>query len=185
MKEAEIIQGCQRNDSRCQQRLYELYYPLMSSIALRYSSNIDEARQGLNFAFLKVLQNIEKYNPDYALATWIRTIFVRHFIDEYRKQQRTRHWMDISSLQEYELPSDENQAVEGHMKEFLDHLLALLPLSSRTVFCMHAVDGFSYAEIAGMLEITEATCRWHVNSARKKLQELLKTHELKIHSQAL
>lgn len=157
----------------------------MSNLATRYTGNYDEARQGLNFAFLKVLQNIHRYDPKYSLATWIRTIFVRHFIDEFRKKRQDTEWFAIENVEGKEIPITLNQVEETYESEYLDYLLNALPLSTRLAFTMYAVDGFGYSEIAEILETTENTCRWHINSARKKLKEMLNADLVKQKSKAI
>ena len=42
------------------------------------------------------------------------------------------------------------------------------------VFNLCVLDGYEYGEVAELLETSEATCRWHVHFARKKLQQLVK-----------
>ncbi|MDP3929790.1 MAG: hypothetical protein Q8R57_12265 [Bacteroidota bacterium] len=50
MTEAELINGC------------KLYFPFMSKIAIRYYENKDDAVASINFAFLKLLQNLKQNN---------------------------------------------------------------------------------------------------------------------------
>lgn len=157
----------------------------MSSLATRYSSNEDEARQGLNFAFLKVLQNLKKYDSNFAFATFLRTIFVRHFIDEYRKNKQLQDLASIDAVAELEMPVTQNEVHAVFESEYLDHLMNLLPLATRTVFVMHVVDGYNYQEIAELLEVSESTCRWHVNAARKTLQKHWEAHKKIVQSQAI
>ncbi|MDP1803241.1 MAG: RNA polymerase sigma factor, partial [Bacteroidota bacterium] len=56
--------------------------------------------------------------------------------------------------------------------------IAQLPPASRQVFNLYFVDGFKHKEIAELLDITEGTSKWHLNSAREKLKELLKKNDL-------
>ena len=48
-----------------------------------------------------------------------------------------------------------------------------LPPMCKTVFNLHAVDGFKHDEIASMLGISTGTSKAHLYKARKKLQEML------------
>jgi RNA polymerase sigma-70 factor (ECF subfamily) len=49
-----------------------------------------------------------------------------------------------------------------------------LPESTKVVFNLFAIDGFSHKEIGEMLGISEQTSKWHTKMARKKLKEQLK-----------
>lgn len=56
------------------------------------------------------------------------------------------------------------------MKDLLG-LIQLLPPMSRTVFNLFVFDGYSHKEIGKMLDMSEGTSQWHVNNARKNLQQ--------------
>ncbi len=58
MNDQELIKGCIAEDRRCQNALYKKYFPLMSSIAIRYVANREEAIYKLNHGFLKVLPQL-------------------------------------------------------------------------------------------------------------------------------
>jgi RNA polymerase sigma-70 factor (ECF subfamily) len=45
---------------------------------------------------------------------------------------------------------------------------------SSKVFNLFAIDGYPHTEISKMLDISEGTSRWHLASARKKLQEMIR-----------
>ncbi|HEY1046798.1 MAG TPA: sigma-70 family RNA polymerase sigma factor [Bacteroidia bacterium] len=185
MTEKELIQGCKKQDRRCQNALYRLYFPLLSSIALRYSDNEEEAVQHINYGFLKVLQNIESYNPEYTLATWIRNILINHIIDENRKKRL--YVSNIEVVEDIEAEDLYNYN-DGEQRMQADDLLAMLrklPDSSRKVFTLFAIDGFRHKEIAEMLDISEGTSKWHVNDARRKLMELLQNEKKTINESRL
>lgn len=147
---------------------------MMSGIAMRYCRSEEDTLQAVNFAFLKVLQNIEKYDQNHALATWIRTILVRHLIDEYRKNHKQIQNIPFEESSEHELALEVNLA-EYHFTEMrLRAMLNKLPEVSRTVFNLYAIEGYKHAEIAASLSISEGTSKWHVSEARKRLKQMLK-----------
>ncbi len=177
MEEREIIQGCIQQDRKCQSALYKLYFPMMSSIAMRYTLDKDEALLNINYSFFKVLQNLKSYKSEYTLATWIRNILIRHIIDELRKSKKFR-FENVTLENEFiETTFNYNEGEQKLNADYLIELLSQLPESTRTVFVLHAVDGFKHKEIADMLSISEGTSKWHVNDARKKMTTLLKEIE--------
>lgn len=177
MEEKDIIQGCIQHDRKCQNILYKLYFPLMSNIALRYNLNKDDALSDINYGFFKVLQNLHHYNPEFALATYIRTILIRHIIDKQRVSKQFKHeTLDLNSV-DIQHNYDTNLGSEKLEFEDLMNLLKKLPKTSRTVFLMFAIDGFKHKEIAEMLNISEGTSKWHVNEARKLLMNMLNNIE--------
>ena len=54
--------------------------------------------------------------------------------------------------------------------EVIIDLIRSLPAAAQAVFNLYIVDGYGHKEIAGLLQISEGTSRWHLNAARKTLQ---------------
>jgi len=48
-----------------------------------------------------------------------------------------------------------------------------LPPVSQAVFRLFALEGYSHAEIASNLNISEGTSKWHLSTAREKLRVLI------------
>lgn len=145
----------------------------MSNLALRYSRNREDAVQGLNSGFLKVLLNLKKYNPEFALATFIRHIMINHLIDEFRKEQKHTGHMSMDAagaMSGHTTRNDGELKLEGHD---LFRLLQSLPEMTGKVFNLYAVDEYKHHEIATMLGIPEGTSKWHVSAARRLLKEMI------------
>ncbi len=170
MTEQELIQGCIKQDRRSQNELYKRYFPLISSIALRYTNNQEEAIQQMNLGFFKVLMNLEKFDNQFALATWIRNILVNHLIDEFRKEQKYITNIHVMDFQEYDYGNSFNDGALKLEEQELRQLLKNLPVVTQKVFNMFAIDGFKHTEIGEILGITEGTSKWHVSEARKRLK---------------
>jgi RNA polymerase sigma factor (sigma-70 family) len=179
MTEQQLIAGCIQQDRRSQNELYKRYFPLMSSVALRYSHNEDEAIQRMNGGFYRVLKNLEKYDNQYALATWIRNILVNHLIDEFRKEKRYIAHIHLMDYDDGLVGVDFNTAESNLGEEDLRNILRKLPDVTQHVFNLFAIDGYKHREIADYLGISEGTSKWHVSDARKKLKTMLEEQQIK------
>ena len=177
MTEQQLIAGCIQQDRRSQNELYKRYFPLMSSVALRYAHNEDEALQRMNGGFYRVLKNLEKYDNQYALATWIRNILVNHLIDEFRKEKKYIANIHLTDYEGVNPEVEYNQADLQFDAQELRNMLERLPDVTQRVFNMYALDGFKHREIADYLGISEGTSKWHVSDARKKLKAMLEAQE--------
>ena len=89
MNENEIIKGCLKNDRASQKTLYEYFYSGMLGVCLRYSKNRDEAQDILHEGFLKVFNNLSKFNNSGSFEGWIRRIMVNTCIDNLRKNTKS------------------------------------------------------------------------------------------------
>ncbi|MDB9882897.1 sigma-70 family RNA polymerase sigma factor [Bacteroidia bacterium] len=179
MTEQKLIAGCIKQDRRAQNELYKRYYPLMSSIALRYTHNEDEALQRMNGGFYKVLKNLEKYDNQYGLATWIRNVLVNHLIDEFRTEKNYIATIHLTDYADVDPSLDYNNAdLEFDAQELRD-MISRLPDVTQKVFNMYAIDGFKHREIADAISISVGTSKWLVSDARKKLRAMLEAQTIR------
>src|SRR5580698_1002505 len=87
MIEAQVIRDCIKKDRRAEYLLYKQSFPLLIKVCYRYTNNIDDAMDFLNRGFLKILNNLEKYDFGLPFEAWIRRIMVNAIIDEFRKNK--------------------------------------------------------------------------------------------------
>src|SRR5678815_5454210 len=89
-QERDLVEACIAKERWAQKQLYEEHYSLLMAVCLRYSSNHDDAMDILHEGFIKILQNIGRYQPGTSLVAWMRRIVVNTAIDYYRMQSRRR-----------------------------------------------------------------------------------------------
>jgi len=175
--ENQLLKNCIRGERKAQYQLYELCYSFLMSVAARYTNSKDDAEDIVNRSFLKILNNIANYREEVPFGLWIRRITINTAIDEYRK--RKNEWMMTESTDFSERQFDGisiNTYLEKMDAEQIQGLIDHLPESSRKVFNLFVVDGYSHKEIGELLNISEGTSKWHVNHARTRLKELIAKH---------
>jgi RNA polymerase sigma factor (sigma-70 family) len=171
-----LLRDCRKEKRRAQEELYRLCYSCMLSVCFRYERNKEDAEFLLNKAFFKVLTKLDTYQSDKVpFEAWIRRITINTVIDEYRKNKKNQ-------LDYVEQPMDfapvtvmnYNEADQQFEAEELQLMIEKLPPVSKQVFNLYAIDGFNHREIGEKLNMSEGTSKWHLSSARKKLQALLR-----------
>lgn len=170
LEESSFVAACVQNERWAQQKLYEVFYPSVMPLCMRYSNNSDDAMDIMHEGFIKIFRNISKYKVGTSLNSWIKRIMINTAIDHYRKMSRRRtENLDTA----YSLSSSDPNVV-SHMtvKEIMGCLQKLTP-AYRNVFNLYVIEGFSHREIANRMGITESTSRSNLVKARKKLQGLL------------
>ena len=170
----ELLHACMENSRRAQNELYKQCYSIMMSVCFRYENNKEDAEFLLNKAFFKILKNLDKYDSATPFEAWIRRITINTAIDAYRKAQRQK--LDFVEEPSKSAGSDQmnfNEADQRLNAEELQNIINSLPPASKAVFNLYAIDGYSHKEIAAKLDMSEGTSKWHLSSARKKLQELV------------
>ena len=173
-----LIQGCLKNDRRAQEELYKRYYPAMMSLCLRYVRERNDAVEILNDAWLKVFKQLARYDATKGtLYTWMRTIVINTALDALRKQKIIRQ-REVQGMGEEE-PGIDNDAISKLSGDELLGLISQLPVTTRLVFNLYSIDGFSHREIADMLGISEGTSRWHLSDGRRQLKLIIYLMESK------
>ena len=175
LSEPDLIKGCILNDRRMQELLYKQYCSAMMVLCKSYTKNEEDAIEVLQDAFLKIFQQIDKYDASRSsLYTWMRKIMITTAIDFLRKQNRKN--VSIEWKEEYD-PAIEAEALQRMSAQQVQCMLQHLPATTRAVFNLYITEGYNHREIGDMLQISEGTSRWHLSEARKYLINLLKAKE--------
>ena len=149
------------------------------TICMRYTKNEQDAVEVLNNGFLKVFKNIGKYDAHIAgLYTWISVIVINSCLDHIKIRNSRETHTELMEAEQVEVPAD----VIGKISSAeLLQLVRQLPAATQAVFNLYVVDGYSHKEIAAMLGIKEGTSKWHLNAARKALQQIIQLQKIQAH----
>lgn len=174
--EQDIITGCKAQNQLFQKKLYEIKYNLFLKICMRYTQCEQDAEMVLHDGYLKIFSSIDAYENKGSFEGWMKRIIINTCLDYIKsKSQSNKRQTDFKDeMHEINITSSDLNAFEQMtMKEILIEIQSL-PTMSKTVFNLFIIDGYTHREISASLHITEGTSQWHVNNARKLLQEKLK-----------
>lgn len=122
----------------------------------------------LNVGMMKVFDKLAKYRWEGSLEGWVKRVVFNSTIDQFRSR-RQRPTLEIA---DWDQPANA-AATQSLYAEDLCRIIDLLPETSKEVFWLFAVEGYSHAEIAAQLNFTEGNSRWHLNKARQLLRQKL------------
>ncbi|PCI98855.1 MAG: RNA polymerase subunit sigma-24 [Flavobacteriales bacterium] len=169
----QLIKKVEKKERKAQIELYRLCFNDLMSIASRYNKNEEDSALLVNNCFLKIIDNLNKYNSSKPFQAWIRRIAINEVIDDYRKNKKRKElFVDTENIESNEGQSfsEIDHKIEA---EELNNMLFELPKATRTVFSLIAIDGYSHKEIAKQLNISLETSKWHMKEARKRLKIML------------
>lgn len=172
LTEEELVEGCIKNDRRCQEQLYRRYFERMMRMCMRYTSDREVAMEIVNTGFLRVFKKLHTFSFKGSLEGWIRRLIFHSLSDYFKKNSKSVHFLD---LEDRDAPIRED-AYNNLFLEDLLKLVELLPNATKEVFCLYAIEGYTHVEIAKRINISVGTSKWHLSSARKKLKKLIKAH---------
>lgn len=180
------IKEIKKNNRKVTLDLYHHSYSLFMSIAVRYHNNKEDQMDIVNTAFMKIVNNIDSYKVGTNYFAWAKQITKNVVIDLYRKNKKyksqfvisgSEHFLATSSEESESLTSEMNTLKDYEMEE-VERILNQLPPATKITFNLHAIDGYSYKEIAKELDIGFETVKWHIKDARKRLRNLLEHNTL-------
>lgn len=148
----------------------------MAALCLRYTRNEEDAIEVLHNGFLKVFRNMHTYDAAKAtLYTWIRKIMVNSAIDHIRQRNK----FSVIELEKAEELGIDADAVSRLSAAELLRLVKKLSPATQTVFNLYVVEGYNHREIANLVGISEGTSKWHLSEARRQLQGMLQSLQLR------
>ena len=166
------IQGCLENNRKAQFALYNWSFPYLMQVVMRYCKQEEDARSLTNQAFLKVLQTLETYDAQRPFIPWIRTIAIRLAIDAHRQGKRDPLVFQgqEDEREEAVVPAEIMLSID---LEHIEAALKQLDATDRMVFNLFVIEGYSHAEIADFLEISERTSKRCLQRAKENLRQRL------------
>ena len=129
-------------------------------------------------ALVAVHQARHTYNPRHPFRPWLFAI-VRHKTIDILRKQRTREKATDQYTREQQVlsqPFDTPEAGDGMLE---NGLLDKLPDQQREILVLTKVIGYSIAETAGKLGISQSAVKVRVHRAIRKLRQLLEEDEPK------
>jgi len=171
MTDEQIVDGCIKKNAIAQQYLYDKFSRKMMGICLRYFDNVEEAEDVLQNGFIAVFGHIETFKGTGSLEGWIKRIMVNTALTSIRKNKKFKQNLELDNV-EFMLPSSDLANDDLKTKELLK-IIQSLPPGSRTIFNLYAIEGYSHAEIASMLNISEGTSKSQYSRARAYLQKVI------------
>src|SRR5215510_10049518 len=96
----QLIEGCIKQDRKCQKLLYKAFYGFAMGICLRYANNRDEAAEVMNQGFFKVFTRIETYDISRPFKAWLGKIMMNVSIDYYRANLKMAYTEDLDKAEQ-------------------------------------------------------------------------------------
>ena len=169
-------------------RFQEDALPLLDSLygaALRMTRNPQDAEDLVQETMLRAYRAFDRFEAGTNLKAWLFRILTNAYINTYRKRQREPQKVSADEVEEFDLYRE----LKNHDTQFeatpesivLDSLVDSdiidaiddLPEQFRLAVVLSDIEGFSYAEMAEIMDVPMGTVMSRLHRGRKALQKRL------------
>src|SRR6476659_507965 len=162
------------------------FMPSLYSGALRMTRNAADAEDLVQETYLKAYRAFASFEEGTNLKAWLFRILTNTFINSYRAKQRRPGETDLDDVEDLYMyrrlggleaamagRSAEDELLERFTDDEVKQALEDLPEQFRVAVLLADVEGFSYKEIAEILDIPIGTVMSRLHRGRKQLQKRL------------
>lgn len=163
------------------------YLDQLYAAALRMTRNGADAEDLLQETYTKAYSSFRQFTPGTNLRAWLYRILTNSYINSYRKRQRQPQVSDGADVEDWQLARAESHT-SGGLKSAetvaLEHLpdndvkeaLSELAPDFRLAVYLADVEGFSYKEIAEIMDTPIGTVMSRLNRGRSQLRRRLENY---------
>lgn len=158
-----LIKDCIEGSSKARRELYELYSSQLMGLCYRYAKSTDDAKDIFQDGFIKVFENLHTLKNPESLEAWMKRIFVNEALKFIGKNDS---FMMVDYSYAEMSPAQDYSIIDKMAIDDMTAIIRRLPDKMRIAFNMYAIEGYSHAEIAEILHISEGTSKSNLHDAR-------------------
>ena len=179
----EVVTRARTGEQAAYKELVRRYQRPVFSLVFRMVRNRELAEDLSQETFVKVLNALDSYRPEYKFSSWVFKIANNAAIDHLRRREldtlslegsphaETPQMIEATALQIGD--QGENQLEEVENKELggeIERAIAKLRPEYRTCILLRHVEGRAYEEIADILNLPLGTVKTYIHRARNELR---------------
>lgn len=182
-----LIEATKNGDESAFAVIIGRYRNPITNYLYRFLNDYEEAVDLAQETFVRVYFAIDRYHTDYAFSTYIYRIATNLAISEIRKRKR-RTILSLTGLFQADAEDDtefqptdsrslpDKDLIDDERERVIARAIATLPPKYRVPVILRDVEGRTYEEIAGILELGLGTTKSRISRARALLKEKLRNY---------
>jgi len=157
----------------------------MYNFAFRLTLDEDDAKDLVQDTYLKAFRFISSFQQGTNAKAWLFRILKNSFINDFRKKSKEPSKVDYQDVETFYNSDDVDsdittdlrvESVQDMIGDEVSNALNSLPVDFRTVIILCDLEGFTYEEMAKILDIPIGTVRSRLHRARNILKDKLSSY---------
>jgi RNA polymerase sigma-70 factor (ECF subfamily) len=177
-----LVERCRQGEDEAWRELVERFGQKVYSVAYHFTLKREDAEELSQEIFLKIFENLNRYDGGFPLIAWIVSLSRNLCIDRYRRRKREKSFRFVSDeavmplLRSADDPSAD--ALKKERTKLLFSALAEIPEDLAEILVLRDLDGLAYEEIGRALELPEGTVKSRLFRARAEIaRKIRERHE--------
>jgi RNA polymerase sigma-70 factor, ECF subfamily len=175
MDELQLIELCKENNLEAFEKLILTYETKIYNLCFYILKNKEDALDASQEVCIKIYKSIGKFKGDSKFSTWVYRITYNTCIDNVKKRKEDVPYDDFINTEASEDSKVDGIVENKELKQEIKSCIMGLNEDFRSIIILRDIDGLSYQEIAGILNIGVGTVKSRLSRARDNLKnELIK-----------
>jgi RNA polymerase sigma-70 factor (ECF subfamily) len=172
-QEKDLVERCRKGDDEAWREMVDHLGQRVYSVAYHFSLKREDAEELSQEIFLKIFENLHRYDGSYPLVAWVVSLGRNLCIDRYRRKKRERSFRFVSDeavaplLQSSDDPAA--QAIQKERTKLLFWALSEIPEDLAEILVLRDLEGLAYDEIGKALDLPDGTVKSRLFRARAEV----------------
>lgn len=182
--EKDLVARCREGHDEAWRELVDRFGQKVFAIAYHFTLKREDAEELSQEIFLKLFENLHRYDGGFPLVAWILSVSRNLCIDRYRRRKREKSFRFVSDEAVTALLKSEDDPASMALKKertrILFTALSDVPEDLAEILILRDLNGLAYDEIGKALELPEGTVKSRLFRARAEVaRRIRERHENK------
>ena len=178
----DLVARCREGNDEAWRELVDRFGPRVYAIAYHFTMKREDAEELSQEIFLKVFENLHRYDGGFPLVAWILSVSRNLCIDRYRRRKREKSFRFVSDEAVTTLLRSEDDpasmALKKERTKLLFSALADIPEDLAEILVLRDLNGLAYEEIGKALDLPDGTVKSRLFRARAEVaRKIRERHE--------
>jgi RNA polymerase sigma-70 factor (ECF subfamily) len=178
----------EKNKALTFEEIYEEYSERVLNLAYRFTADEELSRDLTQDIFIKIYENLDRFEQRSNIYTWIHRIAVNHILNTLKRKNRYK-WLNVLDIKITDIfhqkiaeqgfisrtVSADKKLEESQRTEIIWNAVQSLPSKLRIPFVLFNWERMSYKEIAKLMELSMSAVESRIHRAKKQLIKKLET----------